>query len=349
MMRGPGCACGEFRALGRRRHQRLDQLMAKADDLVGAHIAADHALGEARLKRLIDDRAIGREIGLATGHERGELHFPERAPAPRLQHAHVIVRARRVRHELDLPHSLAAIAAVALEDARTGRSQPCRKLRHEFGGAAIEVRIGPPAEMPGVVQDLLDAHCEDRVGMGADPGPARGDLAQHRVEDGAGLALMDRIDPDEHPLRRQQLVAHLLGKILVENRGLGLNAARRQRREHLTKAIVCGGRGLPRRAVAAPDDRDPVSHVASSRACPEDVAKLGSEIGTMWAEADPRTHTSPGEWRSAWTNRRLTGCLPNPATTLPIPPPPGNPYRPAPATSTRTGDMLIGRLQGHDA
>jgi hypothetical protein len=42
-------------AFGWRRYQRLDQLVSEADDLVGAHVAADHPLGKARLKRLIDD------------------------------------------------------------------------------------------------------------------------------------------------------------------------------------------------------------------------------------------------------------------------------------------------------
>ena len=51
--------CGRrVRAFGRRRDQRLDELVAKADNLVGAHVAADHAVGQARLKRLIDDAAV---------------------------------------------------------------------------------------------------------------------------------------------------------------------------------------------------------------------------------------------------------------------------------------------------
>jgi transcriptional regulator with XRE-family HTH domain len=68
MMRGPGCAAG---ALGRRRNECLDQLVSKANDLVGAHIAADHALRQARLKRLIDDAPARREIRLAPRHELG--------------------------------------------------------------------------------------------------------------------------------------------------------------------------------------------------------------------------------------------------------------------------------------
>src|SRR5215831_15560351 len=36
---------------------------------------------------------------------------------------------------------------------------------------------------------------QDYVGVRADPGTARGDVAQKRIECGSGLALMDRIDP----------------------------------------------------------------------------------------------------------------------------------------------------------
>ena len=44
------------------------------------------------------------------------------------------------------------------------------------------------------IQDFFDPHLEDDIGVRADPGAARGDIAQQRVECGSGLALMDRID-----------------------------------------------------------------------------------------------------------------------------------------------------------
>ena len=51
--------CGfRVRAFGRWRNQRLDELVPKTNDLVAAHIAADHALGQPRLERLIDDVAV---------------------------------------------------------------------------------------------------------------------------------------------------------------------------------------------------------------------------------------------------------------------------------------------------
>src|SRR6516162_1654744 len=51
------------RPLGRRQDQRLDQLMAKPRDTIDTHITADHALGQTRLKRLIDDASAPAEIG----------------------------------------------------------------------------------------------------------------------------------------------------------------------------------------------------------------------------------------------------------------------------------------------
>jgi len=49
------------RAFGRRRDQRLDELVSEADDLVGTHIAADQPVGQARLKWLIDDASVDRK------------------------------------------------------------------------------------------------------------------------------------------------------------------------------------------------------------------------------------------------------------------------------------------------
>ena len=116
------------RTFGRRRNQRLDELVAEADDLVDAHVAADHAVGQARLKRLIDDAAVGGEIRLAARHEiaASGIVFGHAAPA-RLQHANDARRAGRLGRQLDLPDALTAIAAVLLEDTRARRSKPRRK------------------------------------------------------------------------------------------------------------------------------------------------------------------------------------------------------------------------------
>jgi hypothetical protein len=43
--------------------------MSEADDLVRTHVAADHAVRQARLERLIDDASAPVEIGLEAGHE----------------------------------------------------------------------------------------------------------------------------------------------------------------------------------------------------------------------------------------------------------------------------------------
>ena len=75
--------CGfRVRAFGWRRNQRLDELVPKTNDLFAAHIAADHALGQPQLERLIDDAAVGSEIDLAKSHEVVERHiFGHAAPA----------------------------------------------------------------------------------------------------------------------------------------------------------------------------------------------------------------------------------------------------------------------------
>ena len=71
MMRGPGCAAGESGPSGGGGMSALISWCPKANDLAGAHIAADHALRQVRLKRLIDDAPARREIRLAPRHELG--------------------------------------------------------------------------------------------------------------------------------------------------------------------------------------------------------------------------------------------------------------------------------------
>ncbi len=103
--------------------------------------------------------------------------------------------------------------------------------------------------------------------MRADPGTARRDIAQQRVEHGPGLALMDRIDPHEHAIDRQKLLAHLVGDVLVVDRGLGIDAERRQLFEDAVKAIVLRGCGAPCLAITAPENcnsiRFSVGHIVS--------------------------------------------------------------------------------------
>jgi hypothetical protein len=153
--------------------------------------------------------------------------------------------------QLDLPHTLAAIAAVLLDDARPGEAQLRRKLRGEFAGAAVEPGIGAPAEMPGTVQDLLHPHLQDDVRVGADPGALRGDLAQQRVERFPRLALVDRVDPHQDAVGGEQLRADLVGEGLIVDRGLGVDAERRQFFEDPVKAAVLRRRVAPRLGVAA--------------------------------------------------------------------------------------------------
>src|SRR5258708_40339948 len=64
---------------------------------------------------------------------------------------------------------LPAIAAVLLEHARAGGLQARRKLRTKGFGAVVTMRIGAPAQMARAVEDVLDAHLQNDIGMRADP------------------------------------------------------------------------------------------------------------------------------------------------------------------------------------
>ena len=100
--------------------------------------------------------------------------------------------------------------------------QPRGEFVPERAHRTVDVGVGPPAEVPGAVEDFLHAHLEDHVGMRADPRAAGRDIAQQRIEHGARLAGVERIDPDEHAVDPEELVADLVGEGLVEYGRLGV-------------------------------------------------------------------------------------------------------------------------------
>jgi|SRR5450755_632493 hypothetical protein len=79
--------------------------------------------------------------------------------------------------------------------------------------------------------DLLNAHLQDDVRMRAQPRALRGDLPQQGIESGARLALMDRIDPNEDPVHREQLIANRVDEGFVVNSRLCLDAGSCKRLE----------------------------------------------------------------------------------------------------------------------
>ena len=145
-MRGPGCAAGEPSPSGGG-GQRLDELVSEANDLISSHVASYHSIGQTRLKRLIDDAPAPGEIGLAACHEFQKRQILRDATPLGMQDAHGVRRAGSRRHLLDLPNSLATIAAVLLDDPRARRLQSPGERDAELGGTAVKVRVRAPAEM----------------------------------------------------------------------------------------------------------------------------------------------------------------------------------------------------------
>src|SRR5258708_25285988 len=128
--------------------------MPETDNLVCAHIAADHAVRQPRLKRLVNDAPLGGEIALASVHEFAEGQNLRHAAAACVQYPNDRVLARRWGHELDFPHALAAVAAVLLEYARAGRLEPAGKLSVEFACCTVQMGVGAPAEMFCAIEHL---------------------------------------------------------------------------------------------------------------------------------------------------------------------------------------------------
>jgi hypothetical protein len=193
----------------------------------------------------------------AQRHEVRQRHLFRHAAATRMQHADLRSIAGRQGNRLDLPHSLAAIAAVLLEHARAGRLQSRREFCAERRRRAVEMRVGAPAEVPGAMQDLLYAHLEDDVRVRADPRTARRHIAQQRVKHRARLALVNRIDPDQHAIDLQELLAHLVCHVIGKHRRLGLDAGICQLLEHAMEAVVLRRGSAACVTIATPEHRHP--------------------------------------------------------------------------------------------
>src|SRR6516165_2278700 len=150
----PGLRRRRIRSFRRWLDQGLDVLMPEAGDAVHAHVTADHAVRQARLKRLVDNAAAPAEITLAATHEAVKRQLFGDTASLRMQHAYKGVSADLAPDKLRLPHALPAIAAVLLQHPRAA-PQPRWEILTEFRCTAIEMRVRAPAEIFGAVEDLL--------------------------------------------------------------------------------------------------------------------------------------------------------------------------------------------------
>jgi hypothetical protein len=192
--------------------------MAESDHFVSCEVAADHAVDQPLLVRLVDYPAITCEVRIAPGQKCVQGHdLFDRA-------------AKRVAHENErrigwvgsyFPYSVAAVAPVLLEDARLAFGEATCDLVPQLLGRIAAVGVTAPTHLSGADQDILRAHREDDVWMRAHQDASVGDLAQYRVELSSVLAILDGVHPNESPVRAQQLIAHFVSKLVVVDRRHG--------------------------------------------------------------------------------------------------------------------------------
>src|SRR3954447_20774600 len=119
------------------------------------------------------------------------------------------------------------------------------------------MRVRTPAEMPGAVEHFLDAHFENDIRVRANPWSPFRHLAQQGIKRLARfVAILKRIDPHKDAVGLQQLRPNLVGKLLVIDGWLGMNADRGELFEDAMKAIIGRGRIASRLAIATPDNRN---------------------------------------------------------------------------------------------
>src|SRR6516162_4344072 len=109
---------------------------------------------------------------------------------------------------------------------------------------------------------------------------------------------MYRIDPYEHPIGRQELLAHLAGEFLVVHRRLGMDADSGKLLENPGKAIILWGGGAPGLGIATPQNSN--------------FVRVRVWVGSV--------HATLLAWRVAQSlDGCLTGCLLDPAAMLSAP------------------------------
>jgi len=140
-----------------------------------------------------------------------------------MQHRSCRAATRRQVDLLDLPDALAAVVAVLLQDAWTSRLKSGRERLAERKRGAVKLGVGASTQMLSAGQDLFHPHLQDHVGMCTHPATARCNIAEQCIEHGPALALIQRVNPDQHTVDRQKLRAHFIGKCFIEHRRLGTN------------------------------------------------------------------------------------------------------------------------------
>jgi hypothetical protein len=101
-------------------------------------MAADHPIRQSRLEGLVDDAVAIQEIRSALGHECIEGNISRHAATQRFENGD---DSGRFVRSLNSPYTLAAIAAVLLDDARPRRLQAVGKLIPKLRESGIATRI----------------------------------------------------------------------------------------------------------------------------------------------------------------------------------------------------------------
>jgi hypothetical protein len=91
--------------------------------------------------------------------------------------------------------------------------------------------------------------------MSADPHPSGRNIPKHCIELRPGLAAGNRIDPDEHTIDVQKLLAHTVCHVVGINCWLRANAECRQRLENGIEPMVLYRRFAQCMTIPAPEHR----------------------------------------------------------------------------------------------
>src|SRR6202035_3130019 len=111
--------------------------------------------------------------------------------------------------QLYLPHAVASVAPALLQNGPTPFTKPGRETLRELFGGAIQLGVVAPADVPSAEQHLLGAELQDHRRIRGNPYALRRGFDKNGVQVPSVGAILNRIDPDQDTVEREQLVSNL--------------------------------------------------------------------------------------------------------------------------------------------
>jgi hypothetical protein len=224
-------------------------LVPEPGHTIAHQIRAHHAFAEAGLESLVNHVPACLEVGRqALDHTCKWALFGLRPTLGVTQAVEVWIEL------LDPPHADATVPPVLLEYPRAER-EPTPQLDRQLLKRVDPIAVSTKRQVAYLHQDILRAHAQNRVGVGAHQHATSRHPAQHRVQHVSRPAAFDRIVPHQHDSHSLELRFDLRYEVITVDSGFRAHAGGIERGEQGRKATRGRIGALSRRSVARIENR----------------------------------------------------------------------------------------------